>query len=257
MCVFINCNKCGGDMEIHKSAKLLLASGLSLGLIGSLTADAATDVSYTGDTTDTQHAQSLGANASSPGAYADVTMDYTMPDVVALGVYTNGEITSTEGAPLLAGKFSQNSDLSITNESVILNDIVTSSNVVDAGNDSEVLRIYGVVYSSSGAGTVTVEPLSEGTSAAALPTNSVNAQFDNQTNSGSFDVAFSGWFQGIGIVEQLLGNSSFLTNSGNTTMDASNQGTFAIEGDIQEDTVTNADDTGVYEGGVRVTITSL
>lgn len=246
--------------EVEKSTKFLLAAGLSLGLIGPLTADAATDVTYTGDTTDSQHAQSLGANASSPGAYADVTMDYTIPDVVALAIYTSGEITSAEGAPLLSGVFNEqggkNSLLSLTDESTILEDIVLQNNVYDNFNTNDrTLFIRGVVYSSSGGCTLTVEPLIQG-SAAPLLSNSIVAQFNNQTNSGSIDVGFAGTFYATTDM-LLVGNTASISNAGNTTLSVLNQGIFVIDGDVLEPTVTAEDDTGVYEGGIRITVTSL
>lgn len=241
--------------EIERYPKLLLAAGLSLGLMGSLTSNADTDVTYTGDTSDSQHAQSLGANASSPGAYADVTMDYTIPDIVALAIYTNGDITSAEGAPLLSGRFTQNSSLSVSDESIILEDLVLTENVTDPLITR--MNVRGVAYSSTGSINLTVEPLVEGTSTPLINGREIIVQFDNQTNSGSIDVAFNGSYVTTSGGSALMGTSSSISNTISQGTYDNNQAEFRIFGDVLEPTVTAEDDTGVYEGGVRITVTSL
>jgi hypothetical protein len=63
-------------------------------------------------------------------------MDYEIPDVVAIGVYTAGDITSTQGAPLLAGRFALgagNSDM-VVNKSNAKN--FTCNLVVVCGSEA-------------------------------------------------------------------------------------------------------------------------
>jgi hypothetical protein len=237
------------------SLKFLFVATLALVAQGAF----AEGVSYTGDITDSQHAQTTGADAGTTGASAEVTMDYEIPDVVAIGVYTAGDITSTAGAPLLAGRFATgagNSDLIINNQDDVLNDIVKAGNEVDSSTNTDYFKVNGVVYSSTGAGTLTLEPGTVG-GTTDLPANSISVSFTNQSGgAGAIDVAFNGSFIG-GATAALEGTSASLTNGTNTAMDTDNRGNFNLLGDVIESSVSNADDVGTYTGSMTITITAL
>ena len=237
------------------SLKFLFIAGLALIGQGAFAAG----IDYTGDITDTQHAQTTGADASTTGASATVEMDYEIPDVVAIGVYTAGDITSTQGAPLLAGRFALgagNSDMVVNNQDDVLNDIIKDANEVDSTTNSDYFKINGVVYSSTGAGTLTIEPGTVG-GTASLPTNSISVSFTNQSGgAGAIDVAFNGSFIG-GATAALEGTSASITNGTNTAMDTDNRGNFNLLGDVIEASVSNADDIGTYTGSMTITITAL
>lgn len=229
----------------------------------------ASGVTYQGDITDSQHSQTTGEDAATTGASATIEMDYSIPEVVALGIYTDGDINSTNGAPLLAGKYnwatsmaasvgypSANSRLSITNQDDILNDIIKSGNEVDHQTNQESFIVAGVVYSSTGAGTLEIIPGTVG-GTENLPLGSTSVAFTNQSGgSGSIDVAFNGVFWG-NANGFMVGTANSLTNGPNTAMDSTNRANFLLLGDVIESSVNNQDDSGTYTGSFTVTITAL
>jgi|694.fasta_scaffold01723_1 hypothetical protein len=238
--------------------KSLFMAGLVLGFVSlSQLAQAAPTVTMNGDIMEggvaaTGAAISSGANAASPGVSAEMDMEFEIPDVIALGIYQGGDITTTEGAPLLAGRYAAglNSDLVLNNVTDILNDIILDGNTVDNGTNTDVLKIGGVVYSSTTSAVITAAPGTVG-GTANLPTNSISVAFVNGS-VGAIDIAFNGSFTGAA-TSSFTGNSTSIT-TGPVTMDnADNRGTFLLYGDVIESSVTSADDVGVYLGSVTIT----
>ncbi len=225
---------------------------LSLALIGQ--GAFAQGVTYSGDLLPGDSAISTGANASSPGVSAEVQMDFDMPDVVALAIFnTGGDVLSADGAPLLAGKYNAGleSDLVLNNIDDILNDIIKDGNEVDSSTNTDVLKIGGVAYSSTGSAVLTVTPLAAG-GTTDLPTNSISVLFTNTAGDGTIDVAFNGSFTGAANTD-FTGTSASIT-TGPVAMDnLDNRGTFLLYGDVIESSLTSADDIGLYQGSLTVT----
>jgi hypothetical protein len=171
-------------------------------------------------------------------------------DVVAIGIYQGGDVTSTNGAPLLAGRYQAGLDshLSMSNINDILNDIVKGGNQVDNGSNFEVIKIGGVVYSSTDVAMILVTPGNVG-GTANLPANSVSVLFSGP--GGSVDIAFNGSFFGAGSPTPFIGSAGDIT-TGAVSLNADHKGTFLLYGDVIEGSVTSADDVGTYSGSLTI-----
>jgi hypothetical protein len=240
-----------------KKIYLSIGLGLSLGLV--VYSDPS--INYYGDITDSQHSTTVGTDASTTGASADVNMEYILPQVIAVGIYSEGDIATTGGAPLLNGRYNANSNrrkishFAIRNKNDVLNDLVKHGNEDDETSNTESMNVNGVVYASTGIGLLTIEPVLQG-GTTNIPSNSLSVRFNNQTNTGSIDVAFKGTFEGQSLAN-MVGNAAAITNAGNTIMDTDNRGNFSLTGDVIEETLDTSDDVGLYRGELRLTITSL
>lgn len=233
---------------------------VGLALVGQM-AFADTSVTMSGDITEgggaaTGAAISSGANASTPGVSGEIQLDFEMPDVIAMAIFQGGDVTTTQGAPLLAGRYSAplDSDLSLTNVTDILNDIVKTGNEVDktTGN-TDILKIGGVVYSSTGSAILTVEPVDQG-GTTDLPANSISVLFTNQDGDGSILVGFEGSFTDGTTPTAFTGADETSITTGPVAMsNTDNRGTFLLYGDVLESSVTSADDVGTYEGTLTIT----
>ena len=239
--------------------KSLFMAGLVLGFASLCQlAQAAPTVTMNGDIEEggagaTGAAVSSGTNASSPGVSAQMDMEYSVPDVIALGIYQGGDITTTQGAPLLAGRYSAgfNSHMSLTNVTDILNDIILGGNTVDNGANTEVLKIGGVAYSSTGGAVLTVAPGTVG-GTTDLPADSISVAFVNGS-LGAIDIAFNGSFTDGTTPTAFAGDETSIT-TGPVTMDVvDNRGNFLLYGDVIESSVTSADDLGLYTGSLTIT----
>lgn len=175
-------------------------------------------------------------------------------NTVALGIYTNGEINNT----LLNGRFGfaeGNSNLSLKNRNDVLNDIVKGGNEVDAQTNSQILKVNGVAYSSTGTISLSISPINVG-SIDFLPNNSISVKFINISGSGEIDIAFNGNFTGL-LSSTLKGGANEISNIGNITTSLSKKANFNLKGDVIEASVSTQDDVGTYEGGINITLTSL
>ncbi|MBO1063111.1 MAG: hypothetical protein HEQ14_19945 [Aphanizomenon flos-aquae CP01] len=171
-------------------------------------------------------------------------------DVVAIGIYQGGDVTSTNGSPLLAGRYSSGleSHLSLSNINDILNDIIKGGNEVDRVTNSEIIKIGGVVYSSTDVAMITVTPGNIG-GTANLPANSISVLFSGP--GGSVDIAFNGSFFGTGSPIDFIGSAGGIT-SGQVNMNPDHKGTFLLYGDVIESSVSCADDVGSYSGSLTI-----
>ncbi len=218
-------------------------------------------INYSGDSNDSQYAQTTGSDAGTTGASSQVNMEYVIPSGIAIGIFTNGDIETQSGAPILKGRYSagikrrDSSHFAITNKNDILNDLIKHGNEDDETSNTETINVNGVVYSSTGLGLLRVEPIVPG-GISNIPNNALSVRFTNQTNSGSIDVAFKGMFEGQSLAA-MVGTPSAITNEGNTIMDTDNRGNFSLTGDVIEETLDPSDDIGNYRGELKVTLTSL
>lgn len=225
-----------------------------------LTAYSDPSIDYSGNFTDTQHSRSVG-NEANTGASAQINMEYTIPNGIAIGIFSDGDIQSESGAPILKGRYNaetkrrKNSSFRVTNKEDILNDLIKKGNEDDDVSNSETLQINGVVYSSTGLGLLTIEPTLQG-GTNNIPSNALSVRFANQSNTGAIDVAFKGVFEGLSLAS-MVGNHSSISNEGNTIMDTDNRGNFSLIGDVIEETLDTSDDVGSYRGELKVTLTSL
>ena len=179
-------------------------------------------------------------------------------ETIALGIYTNGDITSVQGSGLLSGRFNLgdgNSNLVLNNLNDVLNDIVKSGNEIDALTNSQILKVNGVVYSSVGTINLSISPISVG-STNFLPSNSISVKFTNISGLGEIDIAFNGNFFGL-TNAPLQGSASIITNTTNISSAIDRKANFNLKGDVIEHSVSNVDDVGIYQGGITITVTCL
>lgn len=242
--------------------RYLLAGCLAIGLgfIGQM-AYSATNLTMSGDIEEgggaaTGAAISSGANASSPGVSAEVQLEMEMPDIIAMAIYQGGDVNTTQGAPLLAGRYAAglNSNLSLTNVADILNDVVKGGNEIDKNTNTDVLKIGGVVYSSTGLATLTVEPVTQG-GTTDLPANHISVEFTNVSGGdGSIIVGFEGTFTEDGTtVTAFEGDETSITTGPVAMANTDNRGTFLLYGDVIESSLDTFDDIGTYEGTLTIT----